>query len=369
VFAASFRVTGAWLDVARVDSLFLAFSLIVIYFVRGRKSITNALLAGIFAALAFLTKQTALILCLPILVFLFWRDWRHALVFLVASVLIVGTTTLVLDKIYTGWFSYYVFGLLSQQAQWIPLDFIRFWKNDLLDHLPFAIFFAIFFFAGRFKQDRHSFYQWLSILAGALAGTFVTRVKIGGYDNVLLPTYAIFSILFGLGLNGLLNIIAQVSAEHRGRVKIFIQVACLFQLLILAYNPYAQLPTKADREAGRYLVQFLSEVDGEVYLPDHGYLGTLAGKGTYAHHSAIWDVVRTRRQTDGKILLAESLSEAIRQQRFDVIILDSEANYCCLEIEDYYTRAGEVFQDQTSFFPVTGDRRRPTNIYIANRLK
>ena len=34
-----------------------------------------------------------------------------------------------------------------------------------------------------------------------------------------------------------------------------------------------------------------------------------------------------------------------------------------------YTRVGEVFQDQTVFYTVTGDKKRPTYIYIANRLK
>jgi hypothetical protein len=357
VFAAAFRVTGAWLDIARVDSLFLAFWLLFIYFVRDTKSLRYSLLAGLFAALAYLTKQTALIACLPVLIFLFWRNWKFALASLAVAGLIVGLTTVVFNLASAGWYGYYVFGLLSQQTEWLPLEFVTFWKNDLLIHLPIASLFTLFFLLGRPGHDRRQLILWLSILTGALAGTFITRVKIGGYENVLLPTFAGISILFGLGLGGMLRTIKQISPEYRGRVE--------------GYNPFAQIPTKSDLEAGNKLIQILSNVKGEVFLPDHGYLPELAGKKTYAHESAIWDVLRGNQQTQGKTLLAEDLKNAIRMQTFDEIILDSNLDFfwCCGQIDQYYTRIGDVFQDETSFYPVTGDKKRPTFVYIPRRLK
>ena len=70
-------------------------------------------------------------------------------------------------------------------------------------------------------------------------------------------------------------------------------------------------------------------------------------------------------------MLEGDLKDAINRQFFDEIILDSDLdlNWCCVEIDQTYTRMGEVFQDQTSFFTVTGDKKRPTFIYVANRLK
>ena len=371
VFAAAFRVTGAWLDIARVDSLFLAFWLLFIYFVRDTRSLRNSLLAGLFAALAYLTKQTALIACLPVLVFLFWRNWKFALASLGAAGLIVGLTSVFFNLASAGWYGYYVFGLLSQQTEWLPLEFVTFWKNDLFIHLPIASLFTLFFFIGRPGHDRRYLILWLSILTGALAGTFITRVKIGGYENVLLPTFAGISILFGLGLGGMLRTIKQISPEYRERVEGLILVACLIQLFILMYNPFAQIPTKSDLEAGNKLIQILSNVKGEVFLPDHGYLPELAEKKTYAHESAIWDVLRGNQQTQGKMLLTEDLKNAIRMQTFDEIILDSNLDFywCCGQIDQYYTRVGDVFQDETSFYPVTGDKKRPTLVYIARRLK
>jgi hypothetical protein len=70
-FAATFRLAGAWLDIARVDALFLALWLLFIYFIRDQKSLFRAALAGALVALAFLTKQLALVLCLPVIAYLF----------------------------------------------------------------------------------------------------------------------------------------------------------------------------------------------------------------------------------------------------------------------------------------------------------
>ena len=329
------------------------------------------MLSGLLAALAYLTKQTALIACVPILVYLFWCNWKYALTCLGVAALTIAVITLVLNHASAGWYSYYVFGLLSQQTEWLPQEFITFWKDDLLVHLPLATLFAIFFLIGRPKQERNTLYLWLSILTGALAGSFLTRVKIGGYDNVLFPLYAVLSILFGLGLAGLLKGIQQLQADTRGRLEVLVHSACLIQLVILLYNPFAQIPTKTDLQAGNSLVKMLSEVKGTVFLPDHSYLPVLAGKDAYANNSAIWDVLRGDQQTEGKAILAANISNAIRQQSFDEIIIDSDLDldWCCSGIDQTYTRVGEVFQDKNVFFTVTGDKKRPTYIYVANRLK
>lgn len=208
--------------------------------------------------------------------------------------------------------------------------------------------------------------MWVLILAGAVVGSFLSRVKIGGYDNVLLPMFAAFCIIIGVGLPRLLNAI-QGTSSHR--FKAFIYLACIIQLVILAYNPFAQIPREEDLSKGNQLVGYLSNLDGQVYLPDHGYLLSRAGKIAYAHHAAIWDVLRTEQVTAGKEILSTQLEWIIRSQVFDVIIMDEEGNFCCPEIENYYTKVGEVFNDELSFYPVTGDKRRPSEIYYANRLR
>jgi hypothetical protein len=370
LFAAAYRVTGAWLDIARVDSLFLALWLLFIYFIRGKGSYPRAVIAGFLAGLSYLTKQTALIACVPILAYLLWRNWKYALCSLAAAGLTVGITTLAFNWSSAGWYSYYTFTLLSQQTEWIPVEFLSFWKDDLLIHLPIAIPFALFFLIRRPEHGWQNLMPWWAILLGGLAGSFLTRVKVGGYDNVLLPAYAVLSMLFGLGLEDLLRLARQSDLQNRSRWEGWVLFTCLIQLVILFYNPLAQLPTAADRQDGDQLVRLLASVNGPVFLADHGYLPTLAGKEPYAQESAIWDVLRGSQQTEGKALLSQDLGQAIHQQTFDMVILDSDLdlNWCCAQIGETYTRVGEVFQDSSGFYPVTGDQYRPTYIYLADRL-
>jgi hypothetical protein len=368
LFAATFRLTGAWLDIARVDSLFITLYLLLIFVVGRKKTLANALLAGALAALAFLSKQTALIACLPIIAYLIWHDWKYGLALLFSAVAIIGITTMVLDKASTGWYSYYIFGLLSAQTQWVLSLIQGFWYDDIFVHLPIAILFVLFFFVGSQNQDRSNHFLWFSILVGALAGTFFTRVKIGGYDNVLLPLYAVISILFGVGLNELLIITNRLQTDYRNRIETMVYIVCLIQLGILHYNLNAQIPTNSDLKAGNQFVKLISEVKGEVYLPDHGYLSSLAGKKTYAQQSAIWDVLRGNQQSIAYPLLTEDLNNAIQNQKFDMIIFDSDWNACCTDIDKYYLKTGEVFEKGTSFYPVTGWHRQPTYIYIARRI-
>ncbi len=370
-FAATYRLAGAWLDIARVDSLFLALWLLFIYIIRDHKSLVRAALAGALVALVFLTKQLALVLCLPVIAYLFWRSWKYALTLLLVAIGLVGMTTLVFDRLSAGWYSFYIFGLLLGQTEWQPSQFVLFFGNDLLLHLPLAIFFCLSFFVFSFRQDTvlPTILKWLSVFAGALAGAFIARMKVGGYDNVLLPAYAAIAILFGLGLHRFSKMAGQLPLVNKYRVQVMLSIACLIQLAILGYNPYDQIPTASDLKAGYDLIHYISSVDGEVYLPDHGYLPSLAGKKTYAHHSTIWDVVRADQHNPASALLKQELKSAISRQVFSMIILDSEWNYCCQQIDGYYLRAGEVFPQEDVFYPVTGWARRPSIIFLPKRLQ
>lgn len=367
LFIATYRITGAWLDIARVDSLYLALWLLFIYIIRGKKTIPFAVLTGVLAALAILTKQTAIITTFPVIVILAGWRWKYAISMLALIGIILGGTTFGLNQFTDGWYSYYVFTLLQNQV-WILQAFISFWNEDLLIHLPIATLFAIIYFVNIYHKDRKGFFQWLAIFLGALIGSFVTRVRMGGYDNVLLPLFAVITILFGMGLNDLLVKKGLPLPKNGYWSANIVLVACLIQFAVLLYNPLAQIPSARDREAGYELINLISNVEGEVFLPDHGYISKMAGKMTYAHNSEIWEVLRGNQSNVGKDFLSKDLDDAIRLQKFDLIIFDTERNFCCENIKDYYILEGEVFQEEDVFYPVTGWRIRPTYIYIARRL-
>ena len=75
-------------------------------------------------------------------------------------------------------------------------------------------------------------------------------MKVGGYDNVLLPAYAAIAILFGLGLHRFSMMAGQLSLAYKYRVQAVLSIACLIQLALLGYNPFDQIPTASDLKAG-----------------------------------------------------------------------------------------------------------------------
>ena len=115
LYLATFRIGGSQFDLARVDPLFMFFllsSIYVLYFARGPGSMVCA---GLLMACSFLSKQTALVVAMPLALYavLAWRGltgWLFPLTLLTVG----GFTTLVLDRFSEGWFSFYVFVLPRQ---------------------------------------------------------------------------------------------------------------------------------------------------------------------------------------------------------------------------------------------------------------
>ncbi len=367
LFATTFHITNGWLDVARVDSLFLALYLSFIRLITLEKTPARAIIAGLLISLTFLTKQTVLVICLPSIAFLFWKHWRYALVMLATAILVVGSLSLILNQASGGWYGFYTFALLRQQTEWIPVRLITFWVDDLLRYFPLAVPIGLLFFITPSRPKLYARIQWLLILAGALFGGLITFAKEGGYYNLMLPAYAIIAILLGLGLNELLEALQQSPTPANSFIKKFIYLACLSQFLLLLYNPFTLLPNESDKQANLELIQILKETKGAVFMPDHSYLPEMVGKQTFAHHSAIWDIRRGTEQSLARTLLSESLRQAIQQQAFDVIILNPAWNYCCEDIDQYYIQTKELWN--TEFDHSLYEADWPTYIYIAKRLK
>ena len=74
-------------------------------------------------------------------------------------------------------------------------------------------------------------------------------------------------------------------------------------------------------------------------------------------------------QNPASEMLTQEFKRAISQQVFSMIILESEWNYCCQQIDGFYARADEVFQEEKVFYLVTGWARRPSIIFLPKRLQ
>jgi 4-amino-4-deoxy-L-arabinose transferase-like glycosyltransferase len=364
LFSATYRASGAWLDIARVDSLGLVLLLPAIYLVRFGTTRRSYVLAGVLVWLSFLAKQTALAISLPIMLYCVWAERRRA-VFFVGTVLgLVGLSTFALNAATEGWYAYYVWRLPSEHStQWQMLT--AFWTQDVLVlFVAFAL--TLLYLVAKWRQgEKRAAVFWFLCLSGLLAAAWMSRLSNGGYNNALIPAYAGLSIMFGLGICEALRIIRLRPEKVQVLAVTYLFLVCLVQFGILRYNPTAQVPTQADTDAGRYMLRTISEQPGEVFIPSHGYLAELAGKRSYGCGMAIFDM-----QQDSPIRagLIEEIRAAIRQRRFDSIVLDAPSSWFSdvwfPEVYQYYQQQGKLFDAADVFWPVTGMRTRPQFIVV-----
>ena len=93
LFAATFQISGAWFDIGRVDSLFLALTLLALAWGRSARSVHGGVALGVLAFLAFFTKQTALLALLPVLIYLVITRRRAGIPALIVLLALVAIST------------------------------------------------------------------------------------------------------------------------------------------------------------------------------------------------------------------------------------------------------------------------------------
>jgi hypothetical protein len=380
LFAACFKVGGAWYDMGRADMLFLALALGAIYALRFYPGTRGALWAALLGWLAFMSKQTALIVMVPLCLARL-REGRGSgrFVFPAALAALVGGSTLAYNALSGGWFAYYIFDLPGRHALHFDMlpDVLTVDLFFLLPGMAFlALVYAFSLLAGRRAQQRPGDLLFHLMAAAGLVGAGVSgRIHAGGYVNVLIPAFAGAAIYAGLGLHvlleragipGGLNVVKDArAAAPTGALTALAALgllAGLGQFWLLRYPPLAQIPGRADQAAGDALVEMVAAVDGEVYIPYHGYLAALAGKTTQAQGMALEDVFRSSDE-EGRDVLKAEIREAIQGRRFAAIILDGEWRFMA-EIEANYSYAGPIFEDEDVFWPATGMPTRPQRLYL-----
>jgi hypothetical protein len=362
LFAATFRISGAWFDIARVDSLFLFLTLAALFPLRFGRGWRAGLLAGALGACAFFTKQTALpIFGVFALCLLRQRDAKWIAFFAtLAALALLGSVAMNVAS--DGWFFYYAFDLPGQHsARWHKVG--RFWSRDVLGRLPIVAAAAVAFFArgrGQRPDSHRLFYACLAV--GTLGASMFSRVHSGGYLNVLMPAYAGLAILFGVGVASLAG---GSSSTRRPWLPVVVFSLCLVQFGLLRYDVRAQIPNERDRLAGERIVEMIGDFEGEVLVPSHGYLPALAGKARSAQWMAIQDILRGS-DAELKEKLDREIREAILSQRFDSIIVDA-GDWFPEELESAYELSEELFDDQVTFRTRTGARTRPERVFLPRR--
>ena len=335
LFAATFSRSGGWLDLARLDSFYVLVLLGAVFALRHSKP----WVAGLLIAGAFFTKQSALVVVVPVLAWLFFVERRRAAWAAGVAALSIAAGVFFLERSSGGWFGYYCFTLPAHHPR-LPGGWWMFWARDLVPALPFGLVCAVAAIV-----SRRSWF--LPVVAGALVlSSWSVRSVYGAEVNNLLPAFAGISLLV---------------ATWRTR-PLLRDGLLVLQLAWLVYSPAALVPTAADRAAGDEIVRRLSAVPGEVFLPHHGYLARLAGKQEGAHTLAM-DNVFLDDKGPARQRLEDEVRGALSERRFGAAVIESDRRYESWIVPFYAPRLPLVDAPEV-FWPVSGGRLRPERLAL-----
>ena len=356
LFAAGYRFAGAWLDVARVDALFLALVALGWAFASQREeephgNLAQPTFAGVAFALAALAKQSAFVAAAGLAVGWIVRDRRAGLAFLVALVGSSAFATGLLEARSEGWYRFWVYEQLAGHG-WVRAQALGFWLDLGRAAGPLLVL-ALLALTRRPVRDA----RMIGLLVGLLASAWSTRVHVGAYDNAFLPALLGLALFAG----------PEAARLVRGRASHALAGLALVagQLALFAYDPRDQVPTRADRERGDALVALLAAEPGPVLVPYHGYLARRAGKADSAHAMAVIDLLQSD-ATDAARDWVRALEADLGAGRWSLIWLDDTSWEEQLPaLREHYARVPGPLDaaPPEEFRPVTGADRRPLFAY------
>jgi hypothetical protein len=354
IFAALFKRSDAFFDLARVDSLALFFMLFATWMLLASERRDVA--AGLLFAAAFFTKQSMLLVALPVALARTWSLRGPRRLRCIASFVVPAAAASVWLHLRTqGWSTYYLFSLPASHP-WAPEFWVRYWWDDLCKVLPIAMVALVFRQVGARGLPAASLVERVTVL-GCLLESWTSRLHGYGAANVLMPAYACLAWQTGVAL-GWLNEPAPASATRR-----LAGWACLAQLALLWFPPWRLVPTGEDRAAGAALVARLAAIPGPVFIPCHPHLARLAGKETYAHQMAIVDVMRGQPRRAAEALAAD-IRHRLRAREFAAVVVDVDQDWLQADLDAGYVPAQPLFVGEPGvFWPRTGWPVRPRDIY------
>jgi hypothetical protein len=352
VFAATYFATDTWLDVGRVDSLFLALSIGGLYAARHMRGTRGAIAAGVLLAAAALTKQTGLAEVVAVTAALLTGPRRRlACVAALAEAAVLGISTLVLALTTGGWYVYYVFELMGEHSLNYG-GFGWFW-TALLSTMGIAACAALI-------AARRVPAVLLTGCAALAAEGYAALVHSGGGINDLLPAYLAVALLAGLALGS--------GATRRAAVVPGVLVLAQSALLLSGFHPSQAIPASADRAVGERLIAGMRALGGSVAVPADPGLSLTAGMAPVAHQDAAYDVLRASDQA-AIASFRRSAAEAVTSRRFSAIITDGPgppfANPPSLG--QYYYQCPQPLLagvPAALFLPVAGAKVRPMYVWL-----
>lgn len=320
LFFAAYRMTGAWYDIERLDSLFLFWALLGGFLLEGAlakapAAMARAGAAGLIFALAVLTKQQAILFLIGGGLALAWRkDWPQFAVYAGVAALVLTVGIVMNDRGSEGWFWRYMFVIPLAQGIKVPLV-LRFLFQDMPLYGPSVAILACCLLNRRRNKPalerphspRRPGAAALVITGAALLISLSSRAHWGGYENVLMPAFA-FTGFMGCVAAGRL----EITTPRMGLIALLLILA---QFAVLAYRPDMQIPIAQNYSAGIAYEDAVRrlEREGTVLSFEHG--GFTATP--HLHSMSLYNFLLARQP------VPESVRAGFLARRYAVILTDS----------------------------------------------
>ncbi len=357
---ASYRIGGAWYDVARVDSLFVALLVLGLLLARRSRNPRDAVVAAGVMVCAVFTKQSAFVPAVAALPWLWVSGRRLAIAY--AGAFAGGCAALFgyLQLGSHGWFSYYMLTVPAGHA----LDsakIIGFFTGDLLGHVAPALAITVVTLAAMWREREQSPLVWfyVPVFGALLFAAYSARVHTGGWDNVLLPAYIGIALVAGFG-------VGRMRTSGSSATACAVLGLVVLQFVTISYAPWKQIPPASSVAAGNDLLAELRSLPQPVMLTGAPWMLDRAGDRTdaTAQASALVDVLRARAGDPARHLQGE-LIELIRTHHYCSIVIDrpAELSYTPPNLERYYEFKG-VLLPAGDLRPVTGMAIIPWEVWV-----
>jgi hypothetical protein len=412
LYAAFFRFCGAFYDVVRPDAMAMALALAGAAVAYRAATSRAAALAGLLLVGAFFTKQTTAVFVPAIALALLARDRRLAAAFAATAGGVGALSVWAATRATSGWFWFYIFeGHQGHRFLWDNFR-LEYWR-DVLFLAPSLLLFPVvalaerrrgswfagalaIFLVAAFAQRAatlnyppHMYYRELwyetpralvlvppllmaALLAAAVwerrraaavpaapglpafwlwmaaAGAFASALNHStqwAYANCFMPVTVFGSLAVALTL-----------ADHVEGARtpaILASGAMLVQLVALAYDPRAQVPTRDDSRALADFTRRVRAVRGPVFIPSHPFAAYQASGRVHLHQMGIGDVAFHGGVRD--------LAHRLARGEWPTAIVDDGTHVPDLDQSMYVSDRFEYARDE--LFSKTGFRVRPLTLW------
>ena len=343
LYLACFALSEGYYDLVRVDSLYILCLLVSFLVLMESRRYPGKVIAGLLIAVGFYIKQSALIVFIPLLIYLAIKKWKAYWPFHLATVLGVIAPLPIFNFLSEGWFKYYIFDLPKEHGYSI-ISSVNFWIGDLVGPLGIAIGFGLAYCviawerrpgrrtrhssAGIEEQDKNKIRRdnlslFVLFVIGAIGTAWITRSSNGGGANNAMSAYAAIALMFGLGFDAVMTKINEIANADRNYYILLSGLVAL-QFIGLIYNPFHFLPTKSELDANQAVVEYLDEIEGNIFIPYRSHLAIQAGKEPSIHVVNLFELTGYFK---GDVLpegrdLVQQIRQKICTQEYTVIALD-----------------------------------------------